>query len=312
MVGLSLVENCETSPRPSPLFLRVGSVRARSRHSLPRRLARAAAALQSRFPFSSSSPLRIPQASGRAARLFRSGALETHIARSLGSTVGLNGITTTAKQIFFSAGKDSSRGGQDEGSPPLQVSGKHLLGPSTVCETIIQGTKVSLLQLQLKMVHTLISPLQNDQGRSKPAGRIAFITASDLQSRHRLTMESTFGNENGKHSLSAVVSSDLRSRLSWGLASSLNVNEKLIIFSRYNNDAHAGQRVVFQAVSKVDERNTVSPILSTTLGSFTQGGLTWTHSFSQRGNETIQVKAFCSSNGSYMVSVKAQLGEVEC
>lgn len=126
-------------------------------------------------------------------------------------------------------------------------------------------------------------------------------------------MESTFGSEKDKHSLSTVISSDLHSRLSWGLSSSLNVNEKLVIFSRYNNDAHAGQRVIFQAVSKVDERNVVSPICATTLGSVTQGGLSWTRSFSQNGasEECIQVKALCSSNGSYMISVKAQLGEVE-
>jgi len=67
------------------------------------------------------------------------------------------------------------------------------LGPSTVCETMIQGTKVSLLELQLKILHTLISPLQSGQARPKPAGRIALIIGSNLQSRHRLTMESTFG-----------------------------------------------------------------------------------------------------------------------
>ena len=67
------------------------------------------------------------------------------------------------------------------------------LGPTTMCETMIQGTKVSLLELQLRMVHTLTSLQQSDQSHLKPAGRIALVTGTDLQSRHRLTMESTFG-----------------------------------------------------------------------------------------------------------------------
>ncbi|KAG0583104.1 hypothetical protein KC19_3G109700 [Ceratodon purpureus] len=319
-------EGVDEYEAPRPAVLQAERVRARPRHSLPRRLARAArAALQSHFP--SLPPLkvaassRIPLAPERATGLFRSGALETHIARALGNTVGLDGITSAKQESLklFSAVKNlpgavtHAVGSKDEGFLPLQLSTKHPLGPTTVCETTIHGTKVSLLELQLRMVHTLINPQHSDQAHPKPAGRIALVTGTDLQSRHRLTMESTLGSEEDKHSLSTVVSSDLHSRLSWGVSSSLNVNEKLVIFSRYNNDAHAGQRIIFQAVNKVDKRNTISPICATTLGSVTQGGVSWTRSFSQTGvsEESIQVKALCSSNGSYMVSVKAQLGEVE-
>lgn len=45
-----------------------------------------------------------------------------------------------------------------------------------------------------------------------------------------------------------------------------------------------------QAVNKVDKRNTISPICATTLGSVTQGGVSWTRSFSQTG------KTMSSSN----------------
>lgn len=319
-------EGLDEYEAPRPAVLQAERVRARPRHSLPRRLARAArAVLQSHFP--SLPPLkvaassRIPLASERATGLFRSGALETHIARALGNTVGLDGIACAKQESLklFSAVKSlpgastHAVGSSAEGFRPLQLSAKHPLGPTTVCETTIQGTKVSLLELQLRMVHTLINPQQSDVAHPKPVGRIALVTATDLQSRHRMTVESTFGSEDGKHSLSTVISSDLHSRLSWGLSSSLNVNKKLVIFSRYNNDAHAGQRVIFQAVGKVDARNTLSPICAITLGSGIQSGFGWTRSFSEHGasEESIQLKALCSSNGSYMISVKAQLGEVE-
>lgn len=107
-------------------------VRARPRHSLPRRLARAArAALQSHLPALKVAS-RIPLAPERAQApgLFRSGALETHIARALGNTVGLDdGILTTraAKQdssskLFSAVTKNPSLA---SAFPPLQLSGKH-------------------------------------------------------------------------------------------------------------------------------------------------------------------------------------------
>jgi hypothetical protein len=55
------------------------------------------------------------------------------------------------------------------------------------------------------------------------------------------------------------------------------------LFFNYCSADRALHSVLIQAVSKVDERNTVSPICATTLGSVTQGGLSWTHSFSQKG-----------------------------
>ncbi|XP_024389629.1 uncharacterized protein [Physcomitrium patens] len=319
------IESMETIV-PRPPVLLAERVRARPRHSLPRRLARAArAALQSHFPslppLKTSASSRIPLAPERATGLFRSGALETHIARALGNTVGLDEILTVNKEPLklFSSVKNLPGAvtyaavSRNEVSQSLQLSGKHPLGPTTVCETIVQGTKVSLLELQLRINHTLTSPLQSDPVLSEAPGRIALITATDFQSRHRVTMESTLGSEKHKHSLSTVVSSDLRAKLSWGLSTCHNVNEKVVLFSRYNNDAYAGQRIILQAVNKVDKRNTISPICAITLGSITQGGLSWTRSFSQHGEgeESLQLKALCSSNGSYVVSVKAQLGEIE-
>lgn len=67
------------------------------------------------------------------------------------------------------------------------------MGARTVIETMIQGTKVSLLEMQLRIVHNLNIFHHSDQAQAKSAGRIAFTTRTDLQSRHRLTMESTIG-----------------------------------------------------------------------------------------------------------------------
>lgn len=58
---------------------------------------------------------------------------------------------------------------------------------------MIQGTKVSLLEMQLRIVYSLYIPQHFDQAQAKSAGRIALTTRTDLQSRHRLTMESTIG-----------------------------------------------------------------------------------------------------------------------
>lgn len=60
-------------------------------------------------------------------------------------------------------------------------------------ETLVQGTKVSLLELQLKVVHTLINHQNVDHAQQKEMGRIAFSAGTDVQSRHRLTLESTIG-----------------------------------------------------------------------------------------------------------------------
>ena len=54
-------------------------------------------------------------------------------------------------------------------------------------------------------------------------------------------------------------------------------------FFNYYSAERALHSVLIQAVSKVDERNTVSPICATSLGCVTQGGLSWTRSFSQNG-----------------------------
>lgn len=131
-------EGLDEYEAPRPAVLQAERVRARPRHSLPRRLARAArAVLQSHFP--SLPPLkvaassRIPLASERATGLFRSGALETHIARALGNTVGLDGIACAKQESLklFSALKSlpgastHAVGSSDEGFRPLQLSAKH-------------------------------------------------------------------------------------------------------------------------------------------------------------------------------------------
>jgi hypothetical protein len=130
------------------VVLQAERVRARPRHSLPRRLARAArAALQSHFgslPMKVAASSRIPLTAERAAGLFRSGALETHIARALGSTVGVDGDKSAKSTKLFSAVKSLPGAAthavafNDLGLRPLQLSGKHpVMHPSPIILLLI-------------------------------------------------------------------------------------------------------------------------------------------------------------------------------
>jgi hypothetical protein len=113
-------------------LLQAEQVQARPRHSLPGRLARAArAALQSHFPslpsIKAASSRRIPLSPERATGLFRSGALETHISRALGNTIGINAAEIKESTNFFSAVKSLPGAAQRKGDVlrQLQLSGKH-------------------------------------------------------------------------------------------------------------------------------------------------------------------------------------------
>jgi hypothetical protein len=96
--------------------------------------------------------------------------------------------------------------------------------------------------------------------------------------------------------------------LMWG-----RVDQKSTLFSRFTSDANTGRRVIVQAVHKLDERNIVSPIFAATMGSPSQLGMSWTHVFTSNGNgeDSVQMKVLSGTNGSYLLSLKAQIGEVE-
>lgn len=157
-------DGLETPVRPPPVLLQAERVRAsRPRHSLPRRVARAArAALQSHFPAlpamkgsSSSASSRIPLAPERAAGLFRSGALETHISRALGNTVGMDGIAggkLKESLKLFSAVKSpligvGVVGEKDEGFRPLQLAGKHSVSALAMSNSLEHRVRILLFQL---------------------------------------------------------------------------------------------------------------------------------------------------------------------
>lgn len=135
----------DSSSRP---LLQAGAVqaRARTRHSLPGRLARAArAALQSHFPslptLKTAAASRIPLEAERAPGLFRSGALETHISRALGNTLGLNDATSKESWILLPAAKIFPAGARapstkEDHSRQLQLSGKH----SVSCLSKVSGS----------------------------------------------------------------------------------------------------------------------------------------------------------------------------
>ena len=151
-------ESVDEYESPRPPVLQAERVRARPRHSLPRRLARAArAALQSHFP--SLPPLkvaaasRIPLAPERAMGLFRSGALETHIASALGNSVGLDGITSAKQESLnlFSTVKNlpgvvtHAVSSKEEGLRPLQLSGKHPVSISAISNSITNSMRICFL-----------------------------------------------------------------------------------------------------------------------------------------------------------------------
>ncbi|KAH8951368.1 hypothetical protein BDL97_09G024200 [Sphagnum fallax] len=302
-------------------------LKARARHSLPGRLARAAgAALKQTHlaPSPRSLPLKVQQRSSPSdigTGLFRSGALEAHISRALGNTLGRNGDHHHEKEEqeeawnLFSTAKKLPPGvlAKEDCLRQMQLCTKHSVGARTMVEAMLQGTKVSLLEIQLRLLHSLMQSQHANPSVSKQAGHISFTAATDFQSRQRMTLESTMGCDDTKHSFSTVLSSDFKSRFSWGLASSHKVDQKSTLFSRFTSDANTGQRVIVQAVHKLDERNIVSPIFAATMGSPSQLGMSWTHVFTSNGigEDSVQMKVLSGTNGSYLLSLKAQIGEVE-
>jgi hypothetical protein len=180
-------------------------LKARARHSLPGRLARAAgAALKQTHlaPSPTFPPLKVQQRSSPSdigTGLFRSGALEAHISRALGNALGRNrGDHHHEKEEawnLFSTAKKLPPGvlAKEDCLRQMQLCTKHSVGARTMVEAMLQATKVSLLEIQLRLLHSLMQSQHANPSVSKQAGHISFTAATDFQSRQRMTLESTMG-----------------------------------------------------------------------------------------------------------------------
>ncbi|KAL3696344.1 hypothetical protein R1sor_010420 [Riccia sorocarpa] len=181
----------------------------------------------------------------------------------------------------------------------------------TSVETMVHGTKIYLNEMRLKVFHRFPKKCGNDGGQD---GFIGLTGATDLHRRHRVTLESSLGSNEGKRSASAFVSSKFEPRISWGIALSRRLQHAVTFFGRFNCDESGRHRFILQVVQKVDERNTVSPIFSKLLGDKPQAGLSWTYLLGDTARprkSCMQVKMFWSGSGAYSLSIKAQAGELD-
>ncbi|KAL2643009.1 hypothetical protein R1flu_010596 [Riccia fluitans] len=181
----------------------------------------------------------------------------------------------------------------------------------TSLETMIHGTKIRLNEMRMKVIHRFPKNYDSDGGEK---GFVGLTVATDLDRRHRVTLESSLGSDEDRQSASAFISSKFEPRISWGIALSRKLQQAVTFFARFNSDESARHRFIFQVVQKFDERNTFSPILSTLLGDQPQAGFSWTRLLgdtARSGKNSVQVKIFWSGSGAYSVSIKAQAGEMD-
>lgn len=196
----------------------------------------------------------------------------------------------------------------------IQLSGTHSIGVGTVLETLVQGSKVHLDELRLRISKTLLlSPSSLERSRLCDSAKLALCFASDLQQRKRATLESTIGTKEDGHTASCVLSSDFQSRLAWGLASSHRVGKTWTVFTRYSKDDYAGERLIFQVVHELDAVNKLSSIFAANIGHHPQAGISWTHEASSKGEvgRSLSLKGLCSGDGNFSVSLKAEFGVME-
>ncbi|MCO5583980.1 hypothetical protein L7F22_037898 [Adiantum nelumboides] len=195
----------------------------------------------------------------------------------------------------------------------IQLSGTHSIGVGMVLEALVQGSKVHLDELRLRMSKTLLSPSSIEKSRLCNSAQLALCFASDLQQRNRATLESMIGTKEDGHTVSCVLSSDFQSKLAWGIASSHRVRKTLTVFTRFSKDDYAGERLIFQVVHELDRTNKLSTIFASTGGHHPQAGLSWTHEASNKGEmgRSLSFKGLCSGDGNFSVSVKAEFGVVE-
>lgn len=195
----------------------------------------------------------------------------------------------------------------------VQLSSTHDIGFNAVFEAFLQGSKLHLAEFRLRLVKTLASPPKAKNKRLCQTANLALGLATDFQCRRRVTLESTMGTQEDEHTLACAFSSDFMSKPALGLATSHRLGKNFTLFSRYSRDGYAGERFILQAVHELNARNKVSALYATTIGHHPQAGFSWIHNSSNAGDvkESFLFKALGSGDGSFTVSIKAQVGSVD-
>lgn len=223
--------------------------------------------------------------------------------------------------IVSSAGSYSQHNYSDD-LDELQLTRRYRIGPNTSVDTVLEGTRIKLQEFRSSLLHKFGNLHQDRERKIWNDGQITLCALTDFHLQHRLTLESILGSEEKGKTFAAFVSTEFESGISWGLANTHRPYNKLTLLSRFTSDDYAGKRLILQAVQILNDRNTLSPVCALTLGSQPQAGISWRHlgsqpqvgiswrhQFNSWTNDSFQVKAFYSKEGSSLV-MNANVGEV--
>ncbi|KAH9318379.1 hypothetical protein KI387_020148, partial [Taxus chinensis] len=153
------------------------------------------------------------------------------------------------------------------------------IGPRTYIETVLQGTKIQLEELRVTLQHTFASSHHAKERYIWKDGQITVFSGTDLNLRHRVSLESILGSEEKGLTFATIVSTDFASGISWGFANSYRPCNKLSLFTRFTRDENSVKRIILQAVQQINEKDMLSPICAATLGNQLQAGISWTRRF---------------------------------
>ncbi|KAI5081020.1 hypothetical protein GOP47_0004203, partial [Adiantum capillus-veneris] len=205
--------------------------------------------------------------------------------------------------LLFGSSAASFKQGLLEGNLILVLKSFQVyqIGVGMVLEALVQGSKVHLDELRLRMSKTLFSTSSIQNSRLCDSAKLALCLASDLQQRSRATLESLIGTKENGHTASCVLSSDFQSQLAWGVASSHRVGKAWTFFTRFSKDDYAGERLIFQVVHELDAVNKFSTIFATTIGHHPQAGFSWLHEASNKGEvrRSLSLKGLVSGDGNF-------------
>lgn len=191
----------------------------------------------------------------------------------------------------------------------LRLSRLYRIGRNTSVDSVLEGTRVKLEGFRSTLLHKFGNLHQDRERKIWNDGQITLCALTDFHLQHRLTLESILGSEEKGKTFTAVVSTDFESGMSWGLANTYRPYNKLTLLSRFSSDDYAGKQLILQAVQILNDRNTLSPVCSLTLGSQPKAGISWRHQFNSWTNDSFQVKAFYNKEGSSFV-MNFNVGEV--
>eukprot|EP00252_Welwitschia_mirabilis_P013327 TRINITY_DN29364_c0_g1_i1.p1 TRINITY_DN29364_c0_g1~~TRINITY_DN29364_c0_g1_i1.p1 ORF type:complete len:270 (-),score=35.46 TRINITY_DN29364_c0_g1_i1:130-939(-) len=192
----------------------------------------------------------------------------------------------------------------------LQLSGQHRIGPNTLLETAVQGTKVQLEEFRLSILQKFTNADQSEKRMIPCEGQILVSALTDFHLRSRLTMESMLGSEGSNLMFAAVASTDFQSGTSWGLAGHCKPDEKLSLSTKFVNDVYGGMRLALQAIQKLNAKDTSSLLYAITLGRQSQFTFGWTCHLKGGFEDSIDVKASCNEAGAFSVNVSTQAGRL--